>query len=85
MEEGWRDVFLLPAAQFQMPLDDISSLLANAGITPETCDADKLVKIMSEMKILQELIVKCKQAQVDTTEYACLKAMTLFKTSKGKN
>ena len=32
------------------------------------------------MKIIQEIIVKCKQAQVDNTEYACLKAMTLFKT-----
>ena len=76
-------MFLLSAAQFQMPLDDEieMSLLTNAGITADTVnDADKLAKIMSEMKCIQEIIVKCKQAQVDNTEYACLKAMTLFKT-----
>lgn len=81
LEEGWREIFLLSAAQFQMPLDDIDSLLANAGITPETTDPEKLVKIMIEMQTLQEIIAKFKQSQVDPTEYACLKAITLFKTA----
>ena len=75
----------MSAAQFQMPLDDEieMALLANAGITADSMDdADKLAKITGEMKIIQEIIVKCKQAQVDNTEYACLKAMTLFKTCK---
>ena len=79
LEEGWRDIFLLSAAQFQMPLD-IAPLLANAGLTPETVPSDKLIKIMTELRNFQEIIAKFKQAQVDPTEYACLKAITLFKT-----
>ena len=65
-----------------MPLDDMASLLANAGITPETTDADKLIKIMTEMKQLHEIIGTFKHAQVDSTEYACLKAIALFKTGR---
>lgn len=59
---------------------DLAPLLANAGLTPETTPSDKLIKIMAEMRHLQEIISKFKQAQVDPTEYACLKAITLFKT-----
>jgi len=73
----------LSAAQFQMPLD-IAPLLANAGLTPETSSSEKLIKIMTEMRNFQEIISKFKQAQVDSTEYACLKAITLFKAGKKK-
>ena len=81
LEEGWREIFILSAAQFQMPLD-IAPLLANAGLTPENVSSEKLIKIMTEMRNFQEIISKFKQAQVDSTEYACLKAITLFKTGK---
>jgi nuclear receptor subfamily 2 group E protein 1 len=81
LEEGWREIFILSAAQFQMPLD-LAPLLAHAGLTPETCSSDKLIKLMSEMRNFQDIISKFKQSQVDPTEYACLKAITLFKTGK---
>jgi nuclear receptor subfamily 2 group E protein 1 len=80
LEEGWREIFILSAAQFQMPLSDMAPLLANAGLTPENTSSEKLIKIMTEMRHLQDIIGKFKQAQVDATEYACLKAITLFKT-----
>jgi nuclear receptor subfamily 2 group E member 1 len=63
-----------------MPLD-IPPLLANAGLMPDSVPSDKLLKIMTEMRNFQEIIAKFKQAQVDPTEYACLKAITLFKTA----
>jgi nuclear receptor subfamily 2 group E protein 1 len=63
-----------------MPLD-VAPLLANAGITSETASPEKLIKIMTEMRNFQEIINKFKQAQVDPTEFACLKAITLFKTT----
>lgn len=62
-----------------MPLD-VAPLLAHAGLTAETTSSDKLIKIMNEMRSFQDVIAKFKQAQVDPTEYACLKAITLFKT-----
>ena len=80
LEEGWREIFILSAAQFQMPLD-IASLLSHAGLNSENTSSEKLIKIMSEMRNFQEILNKLKQAQVDSTEFACLKAITLFKTT----
>jgi hypothetical protein len=81
LEESWREIFILSAAQCQMSLD-IAPLLANAGLTPDTTSSDKLIKIMTELKHLQDIISKFKQAQVDPHEYECLKAIILFKTCK---
>merc|ERR1712241_1078084 len=63
-----------------MPLD-IAPLLAHAGLNSETTSTEKLLKIMSEMRNFQEVLNKFKQTQVDSTEFACLKVITLFKTS----
>lgn len=57
-------------------------LMSYAGLTPDQCESDKLFKIMTEIKNLQDIILKFKQTQVDGTEYACLKAVSLFKTSE---
>lgn len=98
LEEGWRELFVLSAAQFMLPLE-MATLLAAAGISslggvggtsgsesslsPNSGAAsDKLVTLMTEIRCFQELIAKMKEMQVDLTEYACLKAIVLFKTGK---
>ncbi|RNA03598.1 Nuclear receptor subfamily 2 group E member, partial [Brachionus plicatilis] len=81
LEESWRDIFILSAAQYQLPID-MGPLMSNAGLTPDQCGPDNLFKIMTEIKNLQDIILKFKQSQVDATEYACLKAVSLFKTSE---
>ncbi|KAI1301249.1 Nuclear receptor subfamily 2 group E member 1 [Halotydeus destructor] len=110
LEEGWRELFVLSAAQFMLSLD-IRTLLASAGLGHQvnngagaaTCtssssasdsslspnhttgsasnqDQDKLVTMMTEIRCFQEIIGKLNEMQVDATEYACLKAIVLFKT-----
>ncbi|KAL3882553.1 hypothetical protein ACJMK2_028888 [Sinanodonta woodiana] len=79
LEEGWRELFVLGAAQFQMLIDP-SPLLEAAGIGPELSSPSKMVNITTEIRALQEIIVKFKSLQVDATEYACLKGIVLFKT-----
>jgi nuclear receptor subfamily 2 group E protein 1 len=81
LEDGWREIFILSAAQFQMPLD-IAPLMANAGLTPDSVEPERLIRVMNELSHFQDIIAKFKLAQVDSTEFACLKAVTLFKTSK---
>ena len=81
LEEGWKDIFILTAAQFQMPID-IAPLMANAGLTPDTTAPEKLIKLMTEMHNFQDIMTKFKQAQVDNNEYSFLKCISLFKTSK---
>ncbi|GAB1607775.1 photoreceptor-specific nuclear receptor-like [Argonauta hians] len=77
LEEGWRELFVLGAAQFQMPLDPGPLLLA-AGLNGE--HSEKAANILSQIRILQEIITKFKTLMVDPTEYACLKGIVIFKT-----
>lgn len=94
LEEGWREIFILSAAQFQMPLE-IGPLMAYAGLGASVdgssgssstsngaTGSEKFLNIMNELHTLQDIIVKFKQAQIDPTEFTCLKAISLFKTSK---
>ncbi|ESO85739.1 hypothetical protein LOTGIDRAFT_130367, partial [Lottia gigantea] len=79
VEEAWRELFVLGAAQFQIPLE-AGPLLTSAGISTEQSPPEKVVSIMTEIRALQEVITKFKAIQVDPTEYACLKGIVLFKT-----
>ncbi|PVD27956.1 hypothetical protein C0Q70_10532 [Pomacea canaliculata] len=80
LEESWRELFVLGAAQFQIPID-AGPLLAAAGLSTEQSGADKVVSVMSEVRALQETIAKFKALHVDPTEYACLKGIVIFKTA----
>ncbi|XP_067674555.1 nuclear receptor subfamily 2 group E member 1-like isoform X1 [Haliotis asinina] len=79
LEESWRELFVLGAAQFQIPLD-AGPLLSAAGFTSDHTQPDKVVSLMTEIRGLQDVIAKFKAIQVDPTEYACLKGIVLFKS-----
>ncbi|XP_076445529.1 nuclear receptor subfamily 2 group E member 1-like [Babylonia areolata] len=79
LEESWRELFVLGAAQFQIPID-AGPLLAAAGMNAEQSTSDKMVTVMSEVRALQDTIAKFKAMQVDPTEFICLKGIVLFKT-----
>ncbi|XP_054163913.1 nuclear receptor subfamily 2 group E member 1-like [Oppia nitens] len=95
IEEGWRELFILSAAQFMLPID-MEPLIASVGINSSSLLAsrddssalslstasktDKFVTFMTEIRCFQELVTKFKELRVDTTEYTCLKAIVLFKT-----
>lgn len=80
LEEGWRELFVLSAAQFLLPLE-VAPLLAAAGLTSEPSTSERVVSLLAEIRNFQEIITKFKEMQVDPTEYACVKAILLFKTS----
>ncbi|XP_071487114.1 nuclear receptor subfamily 2 group E member 1-like [Diadema antillarum] len=79
LEEGWRELFILGASQWQMSVDG-QALMTSAGMKPDTTPAEKLAAISSELRVLQELVSKFQQLNVDATEYACLKGIVIFKT-----
>lgn len=102
LEEGWRELFVLSAAQFMLPLE-LTSLLASAGLSSPvsrstgesesssslsprsnlpSSPSEKMLALMTEIRCFQEIIAKFKELRVDPTEYACLKAIVLFKTGK---
>ncbi|XP_066942770.1 nuclear receptor subfamily 2 group E member 1 [Macrobrachium rosenbergii] len=78
LEWGWRELFVLSAAQFLLPVE-VGASLASCGLTSETSNAF-LVAILRDIKLFQDIITKFKEMCVDPTEYACLKAIVLFKT-----
>ncbi|XP_033111989.1 nuclear receptor subfamily 2 group E member 1-like isoform X2 [Anneissia japonica] len=67
LEEGWRDIFLLGMAQWSVPLLDSNSI--EIADKPES----------DEMRTLREVLMRLRTFRVDFTEYACLKAITLFR------
>ena len=75
LEESWRELFVLSASQFNLPVE-MASLFENPSGS---------VGILSELKNFQDAIAKFQQMNVDATEYACLRAIVLLKTSLETN
>lgn len=78
LEEGWSELFVLSSAQFSLPLD-MGRLLSAAGLQVDRAPTDKIVAGMADIRLLQNIVARFKRLQIDSTEYACLKAIVLFK------
>lgn len=96
LEESWRELFVLAAAQFTLPIE-AGTLMTALGLSnspfglpgmpcpptmPTTVSTERQLGLLSEIKAFQETVAKFKQMNVDPTEYACLRAVILFKTCK---
>lgn len=71
---------MLGAAQFLNPLE-ISPLMGACGHLLQ--NEDTAISFVSEVRHFQEVLMKLKQFQIDGHEYACLRAVVLFKTGEG--
>ncbi|KAL6051372.1 hypothetical protein STEG23_036359 [Scotinomys teguina] len=76
LEEAWNELFLLGAIQWSLPLDNCPLLAP-----PEASGGSqsRLVLASAEMRFLQETISRFRALAVDPTEFACMKALVLFK------
>ena len=82
LEESWRELFVLGAAQFCIPLE-ASALLQAAGLTADDgVPPAKVAALTAELRAFRDIIAKFQALQVDPTEYACLKGIVLFKTGE---
>ena len=82
LEESWRELFVLAATQFDLPIES-DTLMTALGLTnPSFVSSERQKNILNEIKIFQETVGMFKQMNVDSTEYACLRAIILFKTCK---
>lgn len=61
-----------------MPLE-IAPILAASGMHVDNTPPEKIVDVMATVRVMQEAVNKFKAMEVDSTEYACLKAIVLFK------
>ncbi|XP_046562624.1 photoreceptor-specific nuclear receptor-like [Haliotis rubra] len=76
LEEAWSELFLLCAIQWSMPMEACPLF-----VLPDHAPNSQNGKIspFSDMRVLQEVMVRFKAIQVDPAEFACLKAIVLFK------
>ena len=77
----WSELFVLNAAQCNMPLH-IAPLLAAAGLHASPMAADRVVAFMDHIRIFQEQVEKLKLLSMDIAELSCMKAVVLFTTGK---
>nr|XP_014346731.1 PREDICTED: photoreceptor-specific nuclear receptor isoform X2 [Latimeria chalumnae] len=76
LEEAWSELFLLCAIQWSMPLESCP-LLSVPELSPSL--QGKPTSSAADIRILQETIGRFKSLGVDPTEFACMKAIVLFK------
>uniref|UniRef100_A0A3B4UW77 Nuclear receptor subfamily 2 group E member 3 n=1 Tax=Seriola dumerili TaxID=41447 RepID=A0A3B4UW77_SERDU len=76
LEEAWSELFLLCAIQWSLPLDSCPLLSL-----PDLCPGmqGKTSYTSLDLRLLQEVFTRFKAIAVDPTEFACLKAIVLFK------
>ncbi|XP_030280790.1 photoreceptor-specific nuclear receptor isoform X1 [Sparus aurata] len=76
LEEAWSEMFLLCAIQWSLPMDSCP-LLTLPDLSPT--QQAKICLPTAELRILEEVFHRFKALAVDPTEFACLKAIVLFK------
>ncbi|XP_053128694.1 photoreceptor-specific nuclear receptor [Hemicordylus capensis] len=76
LEEAWSELFLLCAIQWSLPLESCP-LLSVSEMTPNL--NGKLASTGIDVRALQEIIARFRTLAVDPTEFACMKAIVLFK------
>ena len=81
LEEGWSELFLLNAVQFPFPVD-ITTLFAAAGLNAGQSNS---TEVMAEVRVLQNVLARFHQLEINSVEYACLKAVVLFKSGACEN
>ncbi|XP_028982055.1 nuclear receptor subfamily 2 group E member 1 [Diachasma alloeum] len=73
LEESWSELFVLTAAQWNFTIDE--SLSVSLMLLP----TERQQIIAEELRRLRELLTRFAIMRVDHSEYACLKAIALFK------
>ncbi|XP_013794047.1 photoreceptor-specific nuclear receptor-like [Limulus polyphemus] len=79
LEESWAELFLLCAIQWCMPLEH-SPLFTSSEHVHAGLPNGKAALTLADLRTLQEVMSRFKAIGVDPAEFACLKAIVLFKT-----
>lgn len=75
LEESWSELFVLTAAQWNFPVDETT-------LVPVDLPIERREVLLDKARRLRELLAKCATLRVDHSEYACLKAIVLFKAGE---
>nr|CAD7445225.1 unnamed protein product [Timema bartmani] len=78
LEEAWAELFLLNAVQWCMPLESspLFSVSEHASVVPN----GKASQVAADVRVLNDTLLRFKAVGVDPAEFACLKAIVLFRS-----
>lgn len=84
LEESWAELFLLNAIQWCMPLDPSNCPLFSVAehcnnINGNTNNMSKQ-ELALDIRVLHDTLCRFKSILVDPAEFACLKAIVLFRS-----
>ncbi|XP_035778463.1 photoreceptor-specific nuclear receptor-like isoform X1 [Anopheles albimanus] len=83
LEESWAELFLLNAIQWCMPIDTTACTLFSLN---EHCNSVnnsgffKPGQLAQDLRILNDTLCRFKSVMVDPAEFACMKAIVLFRS-----
>ena len=77
LEESWKELFLLDAVHWELPLEIAALRTAVTG-----CQDSEARQRESDIRSIREGLLRIKSLRVDLTEHAHLKAILLFKPGK---
>uniref|UniRef100_A0A182NAR0 NR LBD domain-containing protein n=1 Tax=Anopheles dirus TaxID=7168 RepID=A0A182NAR0_9DIPT len=83
LEESWAELFLLNAIQWCMPIDTTACTLFSLN---EHCNSAnnsgffKPGQLAQDLRILNDTLCRFKSVLVDPAEFACMKAIVLFRS-----
>ena len=72
LEDSWSELFVLTAAQWNFPVEE-------SALIPVDLPEDRKQILIDETRRLKELLTRCAMLRIDHSEFACLKAIVLFK------
>ncbi|KAK6624742.1 hypothetical protein RUM44_011602 [Polyplax serrata] len=78
LEECWSELFLLNAVQWCLPVE--SSPLFSVNEHAATVPNGKSSQTAADVRTLNDMLLRYKAVGVDPAEFACLKAIVLFKS-----
>lgn len=81
MEECWSELFLLNAVQWCLPLEN--NPLFNPSDHVAAIPNGKASQVAADIRVLNETLRRFRTISVDPAEFACMKAIVLFRAGKG--
>ena len=78
LEESWAELFLLNAIQWCLPLEQ--SALFSVAEHAQAAPNGKAGHVAADIRCLNDCLMRYKAVAVDPAEFACLKAIVLFRS-----
>ncbi|XP_055639107.1 photoreceptor-specific nuclear receptor isoform X2 [Toxorhynchites rutilus septentrionalis] len=83
LEESWAELFLLNAIQWCMPIDTAACTLFSLNEHCSSVNNSGIFKpgqLAQDLRVLNDTLCRFKSVMVDPAEFACMKAIVLFRS-----